>query len=130
MAFVGATGASTVWAGETPVDRGALVWSADADGNGELTRAEFEDGQVRVATQRFKAFDKDGNGKLSPAEYEPVRAEALAMRAPVCLGLLGEECPNPQHSRRSTAIEDGGVSLQEWLQAGQKAASQDVRPGG
>ena len=72
----------------------------DADGNGEVTRAEMEaSGQARVA-----AADTDGDGVLSPEELEARAAEGVKRH----VGLL---------MNRADANADGKLSMDEMKEA-------------
>lgn len=79
--------------------------SADADGNGVITRAETD----AAATQRFQRMDVNGDGKLDAADREARRAEMQKKRF-----------------ERLDANKDGQISQAEW---DQHAADRDAKRG-
>ncbi|WP_052071708.1 EF-hand domain-containing protein [Sphingopyxis sp. MWB1] len=80
--------------------------SADADGNGVITRAEAD----AAATQRFQRLDVNGDGKLDATDREARRAEMQKKRF-----------------ERLDANKDGQVSQAEW---DQHAAARDAKRAG
>ncbi len=126
--FLVMAAASTAWAQDgaegalasDPAERAEMTWSTlDADGSGEVSRAEFETAQVRVATERFETLDKDGNKALSAAEYQQARAEAIEKRSRLPW-FVRRRVPEPPTFEEVDSNHNDGLSLDEWLAAGQK----------
>lgn len=98
----------------------------DADGNGTLTKAEFE----ALKETRFKATDSDGDGKLSLQEMQAHAQDQAEQRAARMLerfdkngdgGLSMDELPKPRRGAKMFDHMDGdgsgGISKQEFEEA-------------
>lgn len=98
----------------------------DADGNGEITKAELE----AMKQARFTKADTDGDGRLSLEEMQAQAQRHAAERAARMLerfdkngdgGLSAEELPKPRHAGRMFERMDGdgsgSLSKQEFEEA-------------
>jgi hypothetical protein len=84
ISMLAMAGAATVWAAGQPptpadmaADRAAAFAEADADGNGQLTFAEFQTFhdafREKLEQRMFNAADTDGSGTLSSTELENLK---------------------------------------------------------
>ena len=125
---------------ETPLPaRGPLPFTAfDQDGNGSISRAEFEavHGQRlqtpnpqgysvrrRMDPPDFASFDSDGNGSLSPDELANGQRNRMLQRRPRMGGMGGNPAMGPGRGRNMPAFGefdlngDGYLTQQEFEQA-------------
>ncbi len=125
VAVAGLTGASAALAKPGMGAHGPKVTfeELDADGNGEVTKAEID--SHRAA--RFAATDTDGDGKLSAAEIEAEGAKRAAERAARMIkrhdsdgdgALSQDELPKPRERGDMFARMDsdgsGAISKEEF----------------
>lgn len=84
--------------------RGVAFEQIDADGNGQLTKAEL----ATMGDARFARMDKDGDGFVTEAEIEAAQAERAKKRA-------------GRMMRHLDSDKDGRISLTE-MQSSDRAA--------
>ncbi len=137
LTAVAVTGTSVMAKG--PGDRQpATFQELDADGNGEITKAELE----AHRNQRFTAADSDGDGKLSVEEMQNAAQAKAADRTNKMFekydanqdGFLSEdELPKPRRGAkmfdRIDADGNGSISEQEYADAKDKMGRHKKRHG-
>jgi Ca2+-binding EF-hand superfamily protein len=110
---------------------GEMLGRADANSDGNVTRAEFDAAWTRnQATQAetsqarrenmFNRLDANRDGTITRAEAEAMRAQMQARRPDSGQGQMGPEGQPPLHSERGPrpnpdTNNDQKISLAEWL---------------